>query len=132
MSALPSPEEFAALVAAYPDIPDLPQPVPAGHAGPMIGVKVSSIRIPRDAPDGWQLGTLVGWRASRPGRGHNAGRPLTDTTGLVDQLREQVAGEERLTVTRVMELLGVTHRIARRVYVAYTGEEPVRGRLAAH
>jgi hypothetical protein len=131
MTALPSPEEFAQLVAAFPDIPDLPQPVPAEHAGPMIGIQPGSIRIPRDTPDGWRLDTLVAWRASLPGRGHGAGRPPVDTESLVARLRERVPEDgERLTVLRVMELLDVGRRPARRAFTAFTGQEPVRGRVA--
>jgi hypothetical protein len=130
---LPSREEFAALVAAYPDIPELPESVPAGHAGPMVGIKPSSIRIPSDGdrPGEWRLDTLVRWRALMVGRGHGAGRPPADTAALVDALRERVAEDagERLTVVRVRELLGVGPWLARRVYVEYTGEEPFLGRL---
>jgi hypothetical protein len=134
MAALPSPEEFAALVAAYPDVPELPQAVPAEQAGQMVGIQPLSIRIPRDAPGGWQLGTLVRWRASLPGRGHNAGRPPADTAGFVALLRDRVAEDEveHLTVTDVAELLGLhpKGRVARRAFVELTGRDPVHGRIA--
>jgi hypothetical protein len=134
MSALPNPEEFASLVAAWPDIPDWTQylTVSADKAAEMIGIQPGSIRIPRDAPGGrWLLATLIRWRASLPGRGHGAGRPPADTTALVAALRERVAETEgrRLTVLLVSELLDVSPRIARRVYVEFTGEEPLVGRL---
>jgi hypothetical protein len=133
MPVLPTPEEFAALVAAFPDIPDWcwHLTVSAGKAGEMIGIQPGSIRIPRDAPGGqWLLGTLVQWRASLPGRGSGPGRPPADIPALVAELRERVTGEDGpLTVTRVSELLGRGRPLARRVYAEFTGHEPVRGRL---
>jgi hypothetical protein len=137
MSALPSQEEFADLVAAWPDTPDWTRHLAVGadKAAWMIGIQPGSIRIARDAPGGqWLLSTLIQWRASLPGRGHNAGRPPADTAGLVAALRERVRAEsgERLTVVRVMELLNVGKPLARKVFVEYTGAEPVRGRLAGN
>ena len=133
MPALPPPEEFAELVAAWPDIPGWTWhlTVSADKAAEMIGIQPGSIRIPRDAPGGrWLLATLIAWRASLPGRGHNAGRPPTDTAGHVAALREQIAEDgEPLTVVRVMRLLDVGRDVARRVYVEFTGSEPVLGRL---
>ena len=133
MPALPTPEEFAALVEAWPDMPGWPRdlPVTADDAGEMIGIQAGSIRLLRDAPCGWRLGTLVKWRASLPGRGAGPGRPPVDIVPLVSRLRERAAAESApLTVTRVGELLEIGRPLARRVYVEFTGQEPVRGRLA--
>jgi hypothetical protein len=130
---LPSQDEFAALVAAYPDVPELPQSVPAEHAGRMIGIQPSSIRIPADGdgPRTWRLDTLVKWRASLPGRGYGAGRPAADIAGYVARLREHIADDsERLTVVRIMGLLDIGKPTARKVYEEFAGHPPVRGRLA--
>jgi hypothetical protein len=134
MPALPTPEEFAALVCAYPDIPDWcwHLAVSADKAGEMIGIQPGSVRIPRDAPGGrWRLGTLVEWRASLPGRGAGPGRPPADTAALAAMLRERLPADDGapLTVLLVSELLEVGRPLARKVYREFTGHEPVRGRL---
>jgi hypothetical protein len=134
---LPSPDEFAALVVAYPEIPDLAQSVSAEEAGRMIRIQPSSIRIPADGdgPRTWRLDTLVAWRASLPGRGSNAGRPPADIGPLLAELRERVLGDgtsKPLTVVRVQELLGLGAPLARRVYVEFTGRQPVHGRVAGN
>jgi hypothetical protein len=128
LTVLPSRDEFAALVAAFPEIPELPQPVTAEQAGEMVGIKPSSIRIPQDAPGGWRLDTLVAWRAGMPGRDSSPGRPPADTGGLVAALRDSVPEEavKRLTVVEVAKLFNIGEVLARRVYVEFTGEEPTR------
>jgi hypothetical protein len=135
LTVLPSPDEFAALVAAFPEIPELPQLISAEQAGEMIGIKPSSIRIAQDAPGGWRLDTLVAWRAGMPGRDSSPGRPPADTDWFVAVLRDSVPESDRgsLTVVRVRELLpGLGKVLARRVFTEFTGREPVRGRVAGN
>lgn len=148
---LPSKEEFAALVAAYPDVPEMPQMVSATYAAHLIGISESSIRIPaaarpervrdagRFAPAGawrqYRLGDLVKWRAELPGRESNPGRPPVETAGLLAELRKRLEGTDgRVTVAGIRKALAdrdVGRDLARRLYVELTGEEPARGRAPA-
>jgi hypothetical protein len=145
---LPSPDEFAALVAAYPDIPPLPGLATAAEAAVLAGISSNGVleahrrakaartagtwrrgMMPEQAhlsPLRWALEDLVEWRAV-PSRGAGGGRPPFDD-GYYEELQKRARALQReidprqLSSNLLYERLGLSRPVARRLLEMIYGQ----------
>jgi hypothetical protein len=143
MAVLPTPEEFAALVAAWPDVPEIPVLVTIEEIAAFTGVAVSGVESARrktvrahragthhaglmPEPDTtlpvlrWRIDAVVRWRAAvASGEWKTGGRPPADISGLLPQAREIIAELGRpVNANELRHRLGIPYSQASRVLAA--------------